>query len=92
MTIENARYADAGQTRIIATVEGVEMTIPVDPVNRHYQALLAAEVEIAPAAAPDLAEVKAAALVEVDRQAEAVRLLYLTDGAGQAQEYAQTEA
>lgn len=38
-----------------------------------------------------LADRKAAALVQVDREAEAARLLWITDGSGQAQEYRKTE-
>lgn len=45
-----------------------------------------------PAAAFTLAQLQAAALAEIDRQAEAARLKWLTPGAGQAQEYARTEA
>lgn len=38
-----------------------------------------------------LADRKAAAIVQVDAEAEAARLLWITDGAGQAQEYRKTE-
>ena len=27
-------------TNIVATIDGIEMTVPLDPANRHYQAIL----------------------------------------------------
>lgn len=41
---------------------------------------------------PDLAAAKAAALAQVDEEAELTRLCFLTPGAGQAMEYAAAEA
>lgn len=41
---------------------------------------------------PDLAALKAAALVRIDAEAEAARLAFVTGGAGQALEYQATEA
>mgnify|MGYP000373699522 CR=1 FL=1 len=38
MTIENARHGEDGAT-ILATVDGIAMSIPNDPANRHRQAL-----------------------------------------------------
>ena len=31
----NPEYRD-----IIATIDGIEMSVPIDPANRHYQAIL----------------------------------------------------
>ena len=33
-------YPERGNTRVIATIDGVEMQIPLDPANRHYAAIL----------------------------------------------------
>lgn len=41
---------------------------------------------------PNLAAIKAAALVRIDAEAEAARLAFVTGGAGQALEYQATEA
>ena len=46
MNITSAQYGKAelyperGNTRIIATIDGVEMQIPLDPDNSHYAAIL----------------------------------------------------
>ncbi len=42
MTITNAQYiADEGvNTGISATVDGVKMTVPLDPANRHYDEIM----------------------------------------------------
>jgi hypothetical protein len=43
MTITNAQYyndIDGNQAGIKATVDDVEMFVPIDPANRHYAALL----------------------------------------------------
>ena len=46
MNITAAKYGTAeleperGNTRIIATIDGVEMQVPLDPANRHYAAIL----------------------------------------------------
>jgi hypothetical protein len=43
MEIINARYSndlDGNQIGIIATIDGTEMSVPLDPANRHYAALL----------------------------------------------------
>tara|TARA_B100000282_G_C31451802_1_gene362754 strand:- start:27 stop:209 length:183 start_codon:yes stop_codon:yes gene_type:complete len=46
MNITSAKYGTAeleperGNTRIIATIDGVEMQVPLDPANRHYVAIL----------------------------------------------------
>ena len=46
MLIENARYhadADLGSesvnVSITATIDGIEMSVPLNPANRHYQAI-----------------------------------------------------
>ena len=46
MKITAAKYGTAelepesGNTRVIATIDGVEMQAPLDPANRHYAAIL----------------------------------------------------
>jgi len=43
MTITNAQYCngtDGNQAGVKATIDGTEMSIPVDPANRHYAAIL----------------------------------------------------
>ena len=43
MRIDSARYAlnpDGNNTAIQATIGGQEMSVPLDPNNRHYQAIL----------------------------------------------------
>lgn len=46
MNITSAQYgkseleSDRGNTRIIATIDGVEMQVPLDPANRHYAAIV----------------------------------------------------
>jgi hypothetical protein len=54
MTIENARFAADGAT-ILATIDGIAMTIPADPANRHRRAIddwIAAGGTVAPDEAP----------------------------------------
>lgn len=48
MNITNARYSDALQQSIIALVDGVEMTIPVSPGNRHYAEIVGKGITPAP--------------------------------------------
>jgi hypothetical protein len=45
-----AKYTISGS--ILATIDGVEMTIPNDPGNRHYAELIASGVTIEPLAVP----------------------------------------
>ena len=46
MNITSAKYGTAelhperGNTRVIATIDGVEMQVPLDPANRYYAAIL----------------------------------------------------
>ena len=46
MKITAAKYGTAeleperGNTRVFATIDGVEMQVPIDPANRHYAAIL----------------------------------------------------
>jgi hypothetical protein len=44
MSITNAKYRKDGS--ITATFDGIEMTIPVDPGNRHYVELISSGVDI----------------------------------------------
>ena len=44
MVIKDVKWCDAderlgGTNTLIATIDGVSMTIPKDPANRHYQAI-----------------------------------------------------
>ena len=48
MTIENARWVECdGAKSIIATVDGRELCIPVDPRNRHYAEIIRQGIPIA---------------------------------------------
>jgi len=43
MIINSARYikdVDNNNTAINATIDGVVLSVPLDPANRHYQAIL----------------------------------------------------
>ena len=44
MNITAAQYVadDEGNASIKATVDGVELSVPIDPSNRHYAAILRA--------------------------------------------------
>lgn len=52
MNITSARYTDASETSIAATIDGAELTVPVAPGNRHYEAIMSSGVAIAPYTAP----------------------------------------
>ena len=41
MIIENAKYVamNGENTAIVATIDGVYSSVPLDPANRHYQAI-----------------------------------------------------
>ena len=44
MNIDSAKYDSdefkEGNTGIIATIDGIKWSVPLDPANRHYQAVL----------------------------------------------------
>jgi hypothetical protein len=43
MAITNAQYhndLDGNQAGIIATIDGTEMSVPLDPANRHYDEIM----------------------------------------------------
>jgi hypothetical protein len=43
MNITNAQYQnneDGSQLNIIATIDGTEMFVPLDPANRHYAEIM----------------------------------------------------
>ena len=44
MNIESAQFEideiQEGNTGIVAVIDGVTMVVPIDPANRHYQAIL----------------------------------------------------
>lgn len=52
MSITNAFYLTADQTHIQADVDGVTLSIPVSPSNRHYNDLINTGVEVGPYVAP----------------------------------------
>ena len=39
MTITNAKYTEFNSS-INATIDGVDMTVPLDPANRHYAEII----------------------------------------------------
>jgi len=40
MIVTSAKYGNENKTMIDATIDGQEMFVPLDPVNRHYAAIL----------------------------------------------------
>jgi hypothetical protein len=36
MNIESAKYANSENSSITAVIDGVTMSVPLDPANRHY--------------------------------------------------------
>tara|TARA_R100000697_G_C5401662_1_gene185436 strand:+ start:648 stop:821 length:174 start_codon:yes stop_codon:yes gene_type:complete len=43
MNIEKAQYRtdkDGNNVGIVSTIDGIEYGVPLDPANRHYQAIL----------------------------------------------------
>ena len=42
MNITSAQYTqvDGENNTIVATIDGEEMSVPLDPANRHYEAIL----------------------------------------------------
>jgi len=40
MTVTSAQYTDSDNAIIKATIDGIEMHVPLDPANRHYAAIL----------------------------------------------------
>ena len=40
MNITSAKYESSDNIIIKATIDGQEMSVPLDPANRHYQAIL----------------------------------------------------
>ena len=42
MNITSAQYKakDGGNVAVIATIDGVEMSVPLDPANRHYAEIM----------------------------------------------------
>jgi len=40
MNITLAQYTDSESLMIKATIDGVEMSVPLDPANRHYAEIL----------------------------------------------------
>lgn len=65
MIFTNAQYDSRGN--VTATVDGMVITIPLDPANRHYAALIEAGVEIADAAEPSIDDTRA--VTAIDRAA-----------------------
>lgn len=43
MKIESAQYSvdmDGNNSSIIAIIDGIQMSVPLDPANRHYAAIM----------------------------------------------------
>ena len=40
MNITSAQYQDADNLVIKATIDGIEMSVPLDPANRHYAEIM----------------------------------------------------
>ena len=40
MVITDAQYKDTTNTQVIVTIDGVELTVPNDPDNRHYAEIM----------------------------------------------------
>ena len=53
MDIQNATYSNAGGNSIKAIIDGITMSIPVNPANRHYAEIVKQEIEIAPYVEPE---------------------------------------
>ena len=51
--ITNAIYTDADNGSISADFDGITMSVPVDPANRHYAEIVEQEIEIAPYVEPE---------------------------------------
>ena len=62
-----AEYIDAAETVIRAVIDGQELTVPADPGNRHYRAIVAAGVTITPYTAPPAPPVYVSRYVVVQR-------------------------
>lgn len=81
---------------IDAEIDGVRMFVPDDMENRDRQAIAEWEASgnMVPAFTPPLLSVKSVLMAQIDSEAEACRLRYITGGAGQAMTYQQkaTEA
>jgi len=52
MKIKNAKYDSARKSVILANVDDVDVSIPLDPANRHYEEILRQEITIADYVAP----------------------------------------
>jgi hypothetical protein len=52
-TITNAVYKNSDNQTISAEFNGKEMTVPVNPDNRHYAEIVEQEIEIAPYVEPE---------------------------------------
>lgn len=87
MKITSAKYTEQGS--IVATVDGIEITVPDDMGNRHRAALEEWGGVIEPYDPPvvDLNALKIALKAHVDAAAELERQKYITPGAGQAMTY-----
>lgn len=97
MQVRNAIWANAGHTVVDCEVNHPQLgwvpfsaaSYDTDPAGLalYSQIINDPELVIAPFVPPGLDMVKTAARVEVDEMAEAVRLRYITNGAGQSAVY-----
>jgi hypothetical protein len=53
MTIENAIFSNENASAINVDFDGQQMSVPVNPDNRHYAEIVEQEIEIAPYVAPE---------------------------------------
>jgi hypothetical protein len=57
MNITSAQYTDSENLMIKATIDGITMSVPLDPANRHYAEIMrqveAGELVIADADTPE---------------------------------------
>ncbi|MFK3857794.1 hypothetical protein [Agrobacterium pusense] len=87
-------YTENGMVRAI--IDGVELTVPDDMGNRHRQMIAVWEGAgntIPPYVDPaSLEDRKVTAAQQIDADAEAARLRYITGGSGQAMTYQQKAA
>lgn len=76
MNFANARFLDASRHTVLVDIDGSAATVPADPSNRHYAALISSGAPIASAPVPEP--------TAADVRAEASRRLQVVFGARDA--------
>lgn len=84
-------YAPVTETPRPDDVTAIVTEVPPELVDGAWRQVWLATPRSSEEAAAALARVRAEAMAEIDRQAEAARLQYVTPGSGQALEYERTE-